>query len=259
MLNKLLVRVNNISEFNELKEKGIDNFLFPLDGFSVGYNTFKIEDIKKLDANIYLLVNRVFDDVTLDEWNNIKGELKFAKGIFFEDISVYMTTKDIPLIWNTAHAVISTNSVNYWLNLVDSACLSNELTKDEIISIINNASKNIVLPIYGKNMAMYSRRSLVSNYEKHKGVTLKDNKITPDGKIYFKDVESVYGTVFFADAPFNYIDIIKDVNDDKIKLYYFDLADITPKEMFDILDGKEVTCDNRFLEHRTIYKLEAKK
>jgi len=48
-------------------------------------------------------------------------------------------------------------------------------------------------------------------------------------------------------------------NDAKIKLYYFDLADITPEEMFEILNGKEVSCDNRFLEHKTIYKLEAKK
>lgn len=259
MLNKLLVRVNNISEFNELKEKGIDNFLFPLDGFSVGYNTFKIEDIKKLDANIYLLVNRVFDNVTLDEWNNIKGELKFAKGIFFEDIAVYMTTRDIPLIWNTAHAVISTNSINYWLSLVDSACLSNELTKEEIISIINNVNKEIVLPIYGKNMAMYSRRSLISNYEKYKGITLNDHNLTPDNKITFKEVENDYGTVFFADAPFNYINILKDINDAKIKLYYFDLADITPDEMLEILNGKETLCDNRFLERKTIYKLEAKK
>ena len=53
--------------------------------------------------------------------------------------------------------------------------------------------------------------------------------------------------------------ILKDINDAKIKLYYFDLAGITPEEMFEILNGKEVSCDNRFLEHKTIYKLEAKK
>ena len=96
MLNKLLVRINNINELNELKEKGINNFLFPLDGFSIGYNTFKIKEIKDLDVNIYLLVNRVFDNDTLNNWNSIKKELTFAKGIFFEDIAVYMTTKNIP-------------------------------------------------------------------------------------------------------------------------------------------------------------------
>lgn len=259
MLNKLLVRINNINELSYLKEKGINNFLFPLDGFSIGYNTFKIEQIKDLDVNIYLLVNRVFDNDTLNNWNNIKEKLTFAKGIFFEDIAVYMTTKNIPLIWNTSHAVISTNSINYWLSLVDSACLSNELTKEEIINIINNVNKEIVLPIYGKNMAMYSRRNLISNYEKHKGITLNDHNLTPDNKITFKEVENFYGTVFFADTPFNYINILKDINNAKIKLYYFDLAGITPEEMFEILNGKEVSCDNRFLEHKTIYKLEAKK
>ena len=29
--------------------------------------------------------------------------------------------------------------------------------------------------------------------------------------------------------------------------------------MFEILNGKEVSCDNRFLEHKTIYKLEGQK
>ena len=53
--------------------------------------------------------------------------------------------------------------------------------------------------------------------------------------------------------------ILKDINDAKIRLYYFDLAGINPEEMFEILNGKEVSCDNRFLEHKTIYKLEAKK
>ena len=71
MLNKLLVRINNINELSYLKEKGINNFLFPLDGFSIGYNTFKIDEIKGLDVNIYLLVNRVFDNDTLNNWNNI--------------------------------------------------------------------------------------------------------------------------------------------------------------------------------------------
>ena len=55
------------------------------------------------------------------------------------------------------------------------------------------------------------------------------------------------------------VQILKDINDAKIKLYYFDLAGITSEEMFEILNGKEVSCDNRFLEHKTIYKLEAKK
>lgn len=261
MLNKVIVRVNNLKEVNTLKEKGISNFLFPLEKFSIGYQTFTLEEIKDLKVNIYLLINREFDNITLNEFKKIK-DLSFVKGIFFEDIAVYMLLKGtgIPLIWSTMHFVINSRSINFWLAKVCSARLSNELTKEEIQTILKNVTKPVVLDVYGQNIAMYSRRKLLSNFFLAHQENPKENlTLTTDNHISFKTFENEYGTVFFYKTSFNYTKILEEIDDSKILLYLYDIEDNTPEELLDIINKKEITSFNRFLEEPTIYKLEAKK
>lgn len=261
MLNKVIVRVNNLKEVNTLKEKGIYNFLFPLEKFSIGYHTFTLEEIKDLKVNIYLLINREFDNITLNEFKKIK-DLSFVKGIFFEDIAIYMLLKDtgIPLIWSTMHFVINSRSINFWLAKVSSARLSNELTKEEIQTILKNVTKPVVLDVYGQNIAMYSRRKLLSNFFLTHQEKPKENlTLTTDNHISFKTFENEYGTVFFYKTSFNYTKILEEIDDSKILLYLYDIEDNTPEELLDIINKKETTSFNRFLEEPTIYKLEAKK
>lgn len=261
MLNKVIVRVNNLKEVNTLKEKGISNFLFPLEKFSIGYQTFTLEEIKDLKINIYLLINREFDNITLNEFKKIK-DLSFVKGIFFEDIAIYMLLKDtgIPLIWSTMHFVINSRSINFWLAKVSSARLSNELTKEEIQTILKNVTKPVVLDVYGQNIAMYSRRKLLSNFFLTHQEKPKENlTLTTDNHISFKTFENEYGTVFFYKTSFNYTKILEEIDDSKILLYLYDIEDNTPEELLDIINKKETTSFNRFLEEPTIYKLEAKK
>lgn len=261
MLNKIIVRVNNLKEVNTLKEKGISNFLFPLEKFSIGYQTFTLEEIKDLKVNIYLLINREFDNITLNEFKKIK-DLSFVKGIFFEDIAIYMLLKDtsIPLIWSTMHFVINSRSINFWLAKVSSARLSNELTKEEIQTILKNVTKPVVLDVYGQNIAMYSRRKLLSNFFLTHQEKPKENlTLTTDNHISFKTFENEYGTVFFYKTSFNYTKILEEIDDSKILLYLYDIEDNTPEELLDIINKKETTSFNRFLEEPTIYKLEAKK
>ena len=127
--NKLLVRINNLSEIEEYKKVGISNFLFPLKGYSIGYNSFTLDELKDLNINVYLLVNRVFENKDCDSFRTLKDKLSFASGIFYEDIAVYQILKDtnINLIWNQAHFVTNSHSINVWLDKVYSVCLSNEL------------------------------------------------------------------------------------------------------------------------------------
>ena len=42
---KVLININNLEEINEYKKIGINNFLFALEGFSIGYNSFDVNDI----------------------------------------------------------------------------------------------------------------------------------------------------------------------------------------------------------------------
>ena len=83
--------------------------------------------------------------------------------------------------------------------------------------------------------------------------------LTTDNHISFKTFENEYGTVFFYKTSFNYTKILEEIDDSKILLYLYDIEDNTSKELLDIINKKETTSFNRFLEEPTIYKLEAKK
>ena len=261
MLNKLLVRVNNIEEIEILNKKGISNFLFPLEGFSIGYNTFKLEELQNLNVNVYLLLNRLFDNNDVNNFKNIKEKLNFVSGIFFEDIAVYMILRDtnINLVWNSMHAVISSCSVNSWLSRVGSASLSNELTKEEIKYILDKASKPLVISVFGQNPVMYSRRNVITNYNLSKKINLP-KKMIVEANIdsQFVAIENEYGTIFFNNKYFDYREFVKSLDDSKILFYYFDIADLSVLELENIIDGMNVLSDNRFLNKKTIYKLEAR-
>lgn len=257
--NKILVRVNNLLELEKYKKEGITNFLFALQDFSIGYNTFSLEELNKLDCNVYLLLNRVFDNKDIDNFNKIKDQLFFVKGILFEDISVYMILKDnnIPLIWNQSHANVSSKSINSWLELVSSSTISIDLELSEIIYIINNSTNKVILPILGHNMAMYSRRTLISSYNEYKGLNkIKEANLIANDKANFYAKENKYGTVLFYKNLYNLIPLLDKFDNNKIKLYLINCLDQTPEEIIDILHGKKIEYENRFQTKKTIYKLE---
>lgn len=256
--DKIIIRINNLDEITEYKKVGITSFLFALEGFSVGYNEFNLEELKNVSGNVYLLINRVFDKEALDNFLKIKDKFEFIKGLFFEDIAVYQVLKNdnIPLFWNQMHAPVSMEAIKVWLEKVDGAVLANELVKDEISYIINNVKGNIVLPVLGLNPAMYSRRYLLTNYNVFKGFKLIKKSILKTGKdTEFLAVENKYGTMFFYHKYFNLINEIDNFDDEKIKFYYIDPNELTVKDVLDCLDGKSINFDNRFYENKTIYKV----
>jgi collagenase-like PrtC family protease len=258
--NKILIRVNSIEEVNAYQKKGINNFLFALNKFSIGYKSFSLEDLAKLKVNVYLLINRVFDNELIEEFKKIIPKLTFIKGIFFDDLGIYhlLINSNINLIWNQAHFVINSRSINYYLNNIFSVCLSNELTKEEIKYILKKANKGVILNVFGQNMIMYSRRYLLSNYAKFKGLKEKNQLVINPHQNDFIAKENAYGTVFFNKTYFDYIPYLNELDDKKILFYYIDEADLTVKDILKVINDNFNLVDNRFFNNKTIYKLEEK-
>ena len=239
----------------EYEKVGITNFLFAVKGLSVGYDSFELNDIPD---NSYLLINRVFDTEGINTFKEIIPSLNRFKGIIFEDLGVYnlLKDKDIELIWNQAHFATNYNSINYYLEHgCKSVIISNEITKEEIEEIIDKATKPIVLNIFGKNMIMYSRRTLVSNFNKHNNLDNINNVNIDEEKTntHFYLKESEYGTAVFNKEYFNYINKL-DIDDNKILYYLVYNLDLDTNEIIDIINGKEYGNDG-FLYKKTTYKM----
>lgn len=263
MENKILVRINNINEIDNYLEKGINNFLFPLEIYSIGYNTFTIEEIENINnnynINIHLLLNRVLENNDCNNLRKIVTKLEQFKSIIYEDLAVYQIFKNtnIDLIWNQAHFTINYHSINSWLNYnIKSCIISNELEKTELNTLLNNVNKPVILPILGLNMAMYSRRTLLKFYSETFNKEYLSEAIIKSNNVEFLAKENKYGTVYFYNKYFNLIPHLNEINNNKILYYYIDPNGLKPNEIFDILNGKEINYDNKFYENKTVYKID---
>ncbi len=131
----------------EYRKIGINNFLFAIPEFSIGYKTFPLREIPD-DAYIY--INRVMDTEAIDNFKKIVPELKRFKGIIFEDIGVFNILKreNLPLIWFQNHFTTNKESLKYYLNNgCISAVISNEITESEINDIIKELPGKLILNV----------------------------------------------------------------------------------------------------------------
>lgn len=258
--DKILINIENLNDCDYYKKIGINNFLFAINDFSIGYKNFDLDEINKINGNKFLLINRIFNNEDCEKFKRIIPKLTNFNGIIFEDIGVYNMLKDINinLIWNQSHFATNFSSINHWLDLTHSAVISNELTSIEVSDILNNSKKPLVLNIFGKNPIMYSRRTLLSNFEKNfnlnetKEIILKE----PITNNEFKTIESDKGTFILNNKYFNIIPYLKEFNDDKILYYLIYPNNLNKEEIIEIINGKEIiNSDDGFMNKKTIYKL----
>ena len=259
---KILINIENLNDLEKYKKIGYNNFLFAVENFSIGYNSFNIDDLINLECNKYLLINKIFDSNDIDNFKNIIDKLNNFEGIFFEDIGVYNLLKDsnIKLIWNQSHFATNYSSINYWLDNVYSAVISNELTFDEINTILDKSNKNLILNVFGKNPAMYSRRTLLTNYNKYFNLGDRNRAILKENisNNEFLSIENSDGTFIFNNNYFNIIN--NKFNDDKILFYLIYPNGLDSDTIEDIINNKsDITYNDGFLNKKTIYKLEVKK
>ena len=260
--DKILINIENLNDIEEYKKIGYNNFLFAVDEFSIGYNSFDIKDLINIDAKKYLLINRVLNNSDIEKFKSIVDLIDKFDGVLFEDIGIYNILKNKnTLIWNQSHFATNTSSINYWLNNVDSAVISNELTKDEVKDIIDNSKKKLVLNVFGKNPVMYSRRSLLTNFTKYFNLKKNNEVIIKDTisnkEFLTKEIDD--GTILFDNEYFSIINYLKYFDDLNILYYLVYPNGLDVKSIDDIINGKIIDFSDGFMNKKTIYKLEVKK
>lgn len=257
--NKILICVNSQEEVKYYHDLGISNFLFPIKNFSIGYGEFTLEEISKYkDTNNYLLVNRLLTDTDIDEF--LKLDIPDnVKGLVVEDIGLYYALKDskFEIINFQNHLNNSYKTVNYWLKYFDSLVLSTDITLEEIETILNNATKPLIVNTFGYPMIMYSRRKLLSNFFEHLGENSKSElKIDIPNQVKFKLAEQEYGTAVFDDHLLDIRKSLDSLDESKIKYYLFNTKFISKEIMTKALNDEFVEDTTEgFLHTKTIYRV----
>lgn len=253
--NKFLPIITDLKDIVNYKNLGVTNFAFPLDFFCVGFNKcFKIEEIT--EPNSYLFINRVLDNESIDIFKTIISKTpKNIIGIIFDDIGVLNVVKDYSLekILYLNHFNNNIESVNSYLEYVDSLVLSSDITLMETNYILEKGTKPLCVFVVGYQNIMYSRRKLLNNYYKfHKmNKTPELNMELPNQR--FLVCENDYGTVFYSKPIFNGLN---ELYFDNVKFFVINTYNMSFEEFKSIFenDGK-IETTNGFLYKKTIYKL----
>ncbi len=262
MISNILIYVDDINRIDDYRKAGVSAFLFALEGFCVGYKTYSLEEISKVEvSNKYIILNRVLDCKDIDRLKELLPSIKDIKGLIFEDIGVYNLVKDMnlgmELILFQNHFGTNARSVNFWLDRVDSMFISNEITKEEVCTILDNVSKDVVLHLFGYNQVMYSRRLLLTNWSDQFEIPNKNTNVIVDRatKVKFRVIENEYGTVMYSDKIFNGKELLGLKN---VKYYYVNTMLVDHSVVMDFLTNSGHSSDeedNGFLDRETIYKL----
>lgn len=260
-LNNFLVIVNNLELIEKLKKVGVSTFLFPLRGFTVGFpNTYEIKDIK--EDNAYIFINRILPNVDIDLLKEMLRNIpKNIKGIMFDDLGVLEIIKELNIekILYLNHFSTNYESINCFLDFVDSLVISTDITKEEINTILEKTNKPLIIYGFGYVPVMYSRRLLLSNFSKHFNLANKNQANIKDkmANNKFFAFENEFGTEFFHHIPSNSLE----VKHDNIYYYLINTAFLSDDEVLDLFESiKEnkainINYDRGFLDKQTIYKL----
>ena len=256
--DKILLNISNLEDIDFYQKLGISNFLFPLEGFSVGYSSFSLEDISATNTQGYLLVNRLLTDNDIDQFLKLQIP-KNIKGIIVEDVGLFYVLKDssLELINFQNHLNNSYETVNFWTEYYDSPVLSTDITIDEITEILDRTKKPLIINTFGYPMIMYSRRKLLSNFSKHLGDKEKKTlNIKNSDLIKFQLKENEYGTAIFDDHLLDIRFVTQDLDDTKIKFYLFNSEFLTRETMEKAICNEIVTnTTDGFLHKKTIYRI----
>ncbi len=259
--NNFLVTVNNLEIINDLKKVGVSTFLFPLKGYTVGFpNTFEISEIK--EDNAYIFINRILPSDEIDDLKEILHNLpNNIKGIMFDDLGVLEIVKNLDKekILYLNHFGTNYESINHFLEFVDSMIISTDITKEEIETILSKTNKPLVLYAFGYVPVMYSRRTLLTNFNKQFNLENKNTANIKDKMANNKFIafENEYGTVLYHNIPSNSLEI----KHSNILYNLVNTAFLSDSEVIDlfnsIINNKEIniTHDRGFLDRPTIYKL----
>ena len=262
MQKKEFIIIPNTKELELFND--FNAFILPLKNYSIGFNIyFDIDEINSISKNkeVYVIMNK-FLHMQIYEFKKIYN--KFNKNIKFivEDIGLVNIIDKDRLVLYENHILSNYKAVNYLSDLgINNVVINNDLTIQELKEIIKKTKSNIYYFYTSKNMLMYSRRKLVSNYNTYFDLDETDNYLLSE-KVTHKELEinetndgSVvrYHKIFCASKYLNDLKklnlIIDFTNIDEVSTKLI-IQNCNEENLYNLIDS-----DYYFLEHEIKYKV----
>lgn len=263
MQKKEYLIIPNKKELNLYTSYNFNTFILPLDGYSIGFNVYyTIEEINELSLkyNVYVMMNK-FLHKKIEEFRKIYNKFNSNIKFIVEDIGLTDVIEKDRLVLYENHILSNYKAINFLGSLdIKNVVINNDLTITELLEIQDKTNSNLYYFYVGKNSLMYSRRNLVSNYNKYYNLDNTNSyKLTEKVSKKVLDIyEEVDGSVVYFDKIFcasKHIDklnmnlIINFTNIDSVSEKII-LEEYNKANLCDLIDS-----DYYFLENDIKYKV----
>ena len=269
-----------------------NSFIIGLKDFSINYQEYTKEEIKKLkedypNIELFVSINKnIFnsDLKALEDNLDYLDKLDIA-GILFYDLSILSIVNkkklSLPLVWSQEHMTTNYNTCNYYYN---KGCkyvnLSSEITVSEIKEIKEKTKIKLISYFFGYPDVSFSKRKLLTNYflynNKEKNKDWYTISSDDDNKYFIKEnnlgTRILYGKVMNGIKPFyelmdtvDYGILNEELMDHNVfikglsifsKLNNHEISlDEANKEIIDLVQSE----DTVFYYKKTIYKVKDEK
>ncbi len=263
-LNKYLFIPND----RKLNIYNHNSFILPLKGFSIGFDVcFSVQEINELSKsyNIFVIMNKFLHkkDITKIE-KIIKSFGDNIKGYLIEDFGLTEFIEKEKVILYPNHIINNYTAINYISTLgFKNITVSNELTVKELVEIRKKTNSVLFYNLISKNMIMYSKRKLVSNY--YENFKIDSNKKTINLSECAKGKKLIIKEENGSSVIYNYDLFCANKHLNKLSDYDYFIVNFTllnKKEKDIVLKNfnsnklyKLIDCDYYFLENEIKYKV----
>lgn len=170
MQKKEYLIIPNKKDLDIYTKYNFNTFILPLENYSIGFNIYyTIDEINSLSLkyNIYVIMNKLLHKNIYD-FKEIYN--KFNKNIKFivEDIGLTEIIDKNRVVLYENHILSNYKAINFLNSLdINNVIINNDLTIKELEEIQEKTNSNLYYFYVSKNSLMYSRRNLVTNYNKY--------------------------------------------------------------------------------------------
>ncbi len=259
----IIPRSKRLSEYTK---KEFYTFALPLKGYSIGYDTyFTLEEINKYSSKftVFVIMNKLLHR-SIEEFKILYSKFNDNIKFIVEDIGLVNVIDKNRLILNENHIESNYSSINYLYKLgISSIVLNNDLTIGEINEIRKKCKSKLFFFLITRNMLMYSRRKLLTNYNKHYKIESNTNRAVIDEKvsgISLEIMEDEDASTIRMRRLYSANKYIEDM--EKLDYLIIDtntMSDIELKVTLEYYSDSRLTsilnADNYFLENEIKYKV----
>lgn len=170
MQKKEYLIIPNKKELDLYTSYNFNTFILPLEGYSIEFNVYyTIEEINELSLkyNLYVIMNK-FLHKRIEEFRKIYSKFNSNIKFIVEDIGLTDVIEKDRLVLYENHILSNYKAINFLESLdIKNVVINNDLTINELLEIQEKTKSNLYYFYVSKNSLMYSRRNLVSNYNKY--------------------------------------------------------------------------------------------